>query len=114
MLTRNCAITRLLNEGDFNVRVTVFDAAKVSGDIKYQIGAWYEIIRDSIGGGVVNSNDYFKIVLEGENISHPFRGIMQGKNIIEIVKTYCPTPAGIRISIAPSSNKKNERVWIFI
>ena len=114
MLTRNCAITKLLREGDFNVRVTVFDHTKCSDDPNYQKGAWVEMIRDSVGGGIVNSNNKYKLIIEYVNRPHPFRGILKGNLIAEMIRVSCPTPEPIRISIAPASDTSKLRTWIFV
>ncbi len=114
MLTRNCAINKLLNEGDFNVRVTVFDHTKCSADSERQKDAWLEAIRDSIGGGIVNSHDKVKLVIERINDNHPFRGIISGYVIAEMIRVTCHTPEPVRISIAPISDTSKLRTWIFV
>ena len=114
MLTRNCAIIKLLKEGDFNVRVTAFDHTKCSDNPDYQKGAWIEMIRDSIGGGIVNSNTKVKLIIEYEDRPHPFHGIISGSRIAEWIRVSCPTPTPIRVSIAPASDTSKLRTWIFV
>jgi hypothetical protein len=114
MLTRNCAITKLLREGDFNVRVTVFDPTRCSNDPEYQKGAWVEMIRDSIGGGIVNSNTKVKLIIEHANKKHPFRGILKGSLVAEMIRVSCNAPEPLRISIAPANDTSKLRTWIFV
>ena len=114
MLTRNCAITKLLREGDFNVRVTVFDPTRCSNDPEYQKGAWVEMIRDSIGGGIVNSNTKVKLIIEHANKKHPFRGILKGSLVAEMIRVSCNVPEPLRISIAPANDTSKLRTWIFV
>lgn len=115
MLTRNCAITKLLREGDFNIRVTVFDPTRCSNDPEYQKGEWVEMIRDSIGGGIVNSHDKVKLVIETTSRKHPlFSGIISGYVIAEMIRVTCHTPEPIRVSIAPAYDTSKLRTWIFV
>ena len=114
MLTRNCAIINLLHEGDFNVRVTAFDHTKCSDDPDYQKGAWLEMIRDSIGGGIVNSHDKVKLIIERANGARPFSGIISGYIIAEMIRVTCHTPEPIRVSIAPEYDTSKLRTWIFV
>ncbi|MBR1986803.1 MAG: hypothetical protein IKK84_01100 [Clostridia bacterium] len=114
MLTRNCAINKLLNEGDFNVRVTVFDYTKCSDDPERQKGAWIEAIRDSIGGGIVNSHAKVKLIIEHANGQRPFRGIISGNLIPEMIRVSCFIPESLRISIAPANDTSKLHTWIFV
>ncbi|MBR6689147.1 MAG: hypothetical protein IKL68_03945 [Clostridia bacterium] len=114
MLNRNCAITNLIKEGDFNVRLTVFDPTKCSDNPVYQKGAWFEVIRDSIGGGIVNSHAKVKLIIEYGSGKHPFRGIIRGSLISEMIRVSCPNPEPLRISIAPVSDTSKLRTWIFV
>ena len=114
MLTRNCAINKLLKEGDFNVRVTVFDHTKCSDNPDYQKGAWIEMIRDSIGGGIVNSHDKIKLIIECAYNKRHFRGIISGNVIADIIRVTCHTPEPIRVSIAPANDTSKLHTWIFV
>ena len=114
MLTRNCAITKLLREGDFNVRVTVFDPTRCSNDPEYQKGAWIEMIRDSIGGGIVNYRTKVKLIIEHANRKQAFRGIISGSLIPEMIRVSCFVPEPLRISIAPANDTSKLRTWIFV
>ena len=108
MLNRNCAITNLLREGDFNVRVTVFDHST------HTKGAWIEIIRDSIGGGIVNSTERIKAEIIDENGRCIVCGILAGNNIANIIDAYCKDPIGLRITLTKLSDRSKVRTWIIV
>ena len=114
MLMRKCAIDKLIQEGDFNVRLTVFNPAKCSANPEAQMGAWIETIRDSIGGGIVNSTDRIKLIIDDENGVRVFRGIIDAYRISEVIQVFCKRPYGIRISIAPAKDTSRLRSWIFV
>ena len=111
MLTRKCVIEKLLKEDDFNVRVTAFQASRISGDPKLQKSAWLETIRDALGGGIVNTNLQHSVQLEDENGTIVGTGVVAGKNIAKVIDAVCETPIPIRITIK-SCESLNDRVWI--
>lgn len=111
MLTRNCGIEKLLEEGDFNVRVTIYDPASVSTDPKQQISAWKEVIRDSLGGGVVNTISLYSLSLKTVDRILLKNAPISGNDIVRSILHFCERPQPIRIElkgVSPSAN----RVWI--
>ena len=112
MLTRKCAIEQLLEEGDFNVRVTIYDPTQVSKDPEKQKAAWLEAIRDSIGGGLVNSTSRYAIWIKTPEKSLLDGILTAGKGIAPAVNYCCDSPQPIRISLKPISAPGPSRVWI--
>jgi hypothetical protein len=72
------------------------------------------MIRDSIGGGIVNSNTKVKLIIEHANKKHPFRGILKGSLVAEMIRVSCNAPEPLRISIAPANDTSKLRTWIFV
>ena len=96
----NC-VNKLLKNGDFNVRTTVL--SPISFD------AWCEVIRDSLGGGILSATNHCHLVLTlpSGNAHYTFT---TGKNIIPFVKFHCSEPTSIRIDI---SYGPHCRSWVF-
>lgn len=109
MLTRKSQIEQLLEENDFNVRVTIYDPTKVSNHQIYQNAAWKEAIRDSLGGGIVNDSKLYSIsvktlsgvLLNNLNVS--------GSEIANTILKFTKTPQPIRITVKTTTST---RVWI--
>lgn len=109
MLTRNC-VTDLFESGDFNVRVTLFD-----NNPKYYVpeaykGAWIETIRDSLGGGIVNSKEVraFSIKRTGKKDSYLYEGTFT--QFLEKLRSSFQKPTSIRITIFGEP----DRSWIIL
>lgn len=112
MLTRNSQIEKLLEEGDFNVRVTIYDPSQVSKDPEKQKAAWLEAIRDSIGGGIVNSTERYAIWIKTPEESLIDGLLIAGKIVATTIDYHCEKPQPIRISLKPISHPGPSRVWI--
>lgn len=110
MLSRNCEALSLFKKGDFNVRVTLFDKNPKNYYSKEFKMAWIETIRDSLGGGIVNSNNQesFTVTKVSKTSSYLFRGT--GSEFINILKNAVDEPKSIRIDIAGEP----VRSWIIL
>lgn len=113
MLTRNCEATSLLREGDFNVRVTIFDRNPKFYTPEAYKAAWIETIRDSMGGMLVNSKETFKFHIQIAN-AKGFQEITgPASDLISLLRTEAyPKPMSLRIDVVKSKNKMHS--WIFI
>ncbi len=109
MLTRNCA-TSLFKTGDFNVRVTLFDKNSKYYTPKAYKAAWFETIRDSLGGGNIQSNveKTFYIVCEDSKNYHLFKGTT--RELIQKMDYMFLKPVSIRISLLD----EKEKSWIIL
>ena len=118
MLTRNCAENLvkggLFKEGDFNVRVTIYDTARLSTTHPERLkSAWIEVICDSIGGGIVNSTDVCDLCIENANGNIVCKGTTRGKSIAEIIALNFKKPESLRITIK-HRNSSQCRTWIIV
>ena len=113
MLKRKCEITGLLNEGDFNVRVTIYDPTKASNDPTKQKAAWLNMISDSLGGSIVNTVCTYEWEVTNQYGHKIGSGCTKGKSITKVIDVICETPEPIRISIK-TTDSITPRVWIFV
>ena len=109
MLTRNCA-TDLFQSGDFNIRVTLFDRNPKHFVTDAYKAAWIETIRDSLGGGIANSNEVksFLFRLTGQKSSYFFDGNFS--QFIQMIKHCCQKPTSMRITLLGDA----PRTWIIL
>lgn len=112
MLTRNCAIEKLFCEGDFNVRVTVFNPKPYSDEYLRKLG-WIETIRDSIGGNL-SSKTRYKLVIRTSDGKAIFSGILEGTNIAKLLNCLLIEPMPVRIEVNESNSPSKPKVWIFV
>lgn len=113
MLKRKCEITGLLNEGDFNVRVTIYDPTKASNDPTKQKAAWLESIRDSLGGSIINTVCTYDWEVTNQHGIKIGSGWTKGKNITKVIDALFEKPEPIRISVK-TTDSTTPRIWIFI
>lgn len=113
MLIRNCEATSLLREGDFNVRVTIFDRNPKFYTPEAYKAAWIETIRDSMGGMLVNSKETFKFHIQIAS-AKGFQEITgPSSDLISLLRSEAyPKPMSLRIDVVKSKNKMHS--WIFI
>lgn len=104
----NC-VTNLFKEGDYNVRTTVFKQ-RINSDPSSSYKAWIEIIRDSIGRGMICSAKLFNVIITLGN-GTAYKLSCGGQDIIGFVKMFCNQPTSIRIDIKGTSNS---RTWIVL
>lgn len=109
MLTRNSQIEKLLNENDFNVRVTIFDPARVSTNPTSQKNAWKEAIRDCLGGGIIHDMKLYSINLKTADRVLIDLLHVSGWDIVDTILKFAKTPQPIRITLTTSTST---RVWI--
>ncbi len=109
MLNRNCA-TDLLERGDFNVRVTLFDKNPKHYVPEAYKAAWIETIRDCLGGGIVHSNEpkTFAIKKPGQKTAYLYGGTFT--QFIQKLESYFQKPTSIRITILG----EHDRSWIIL
>lgn len=105
-------IARLFKEKDYNVRVTVINA----------YGSFKEALRDSIGGGIIHSEDHYRGTIEYLNVGH--EGLHKvyfcekGTELVEKILFNCYKTVGVRVNITsqskgPVGEKKDvNRTWI--
>lgn len=111
MLTRNSQIEKLLNEGDFNVRVTIFDPTRVSTNPTFQKGAWKEAIRDCLGGGIIHDMKLYSLSLMTTDKVLLSNLHVSGWDIVDTILKATQTPQPIRITLKASIST---RVWIIV
>ena len=109
MLTRNSQIEKLLEEGDFNARVTIFNPTTVSTNPTFQKGAWKEVIRDSLGGGIISDPKLYSLSLRTADKVLLNDLHVTGNSIADTIVRFCQTPQPIRITLRTLYSK---RVWI--
>jgi len=109
MINRDCAIIKLLNENDANIRVTMYDYSSVSENPCDKKDAWIEMIRNTLGDDVVGSTDSLKVSISNEN-EEIVAGKIAGTEIPELVRIICDDPIPMRIAITANEQKS---VWIF-
>lgn len=102
----------LLSIGDFNVRVTVVDKSNLTSE-----GAWKEVFRDSIGGGIINdsTNQYYLEILNGSGKCVQTTDV--GNEILNNNFDYIKDEDMVRISLVklPTENKYSKlKTWIII
>jgi len=99
----------LLNPNDYNVRVTVSKSENISDSL------YMELIRDSLGGGIIHSDNMYTLVVyivndDGSVTDLHFNSC--GKELISQVSFFLTSSVGVRFDIA--DDKKNVRSWIII
>lgn len=109
MLTRKCAINQLLEEDDFNVRVTIYDHTRISIDPKKQLRAWKEVIKDSLGSGITNDQKLYSLKLQTVNAVLLNNIHISGFNIVDTIICFSRQPQPIRITIKTTNSI---RTWI--
>lgn len=109
MLTRKCAIEQLLNEDDFNVRVTIYDPNRASNNPTFQKSAWKEVIRDSLGGGIIRDMKLYSLSLSTADKVLLNNLHVSGWDIVDTILKFIQTPQPIRITLKTSVST---RVWI--
>ena len=116
MLTRNCAIKKLLKEEDFNVKVTVTvdDIKRCSKDPNRQKREWFSVIHYVIGREILNSSDTYKIIIHDETGRHFSFSSISGNAITSLIDELYKKPVGIRITIARSDGTSPWRTWIIV
>lgn len=107
-IAKSEVMANLLRTGDYNVRVTIGRTDNTS-DL-----AFLELIRDSLGGGLIDSDDIYDFTVyvvnkNGTTTSLKFNG--SGKTIINQISYYIPNSPGMRFDVS-YGNKK--RTWIII
>lgn len=114
MLNRNCATEDLFENGDFNVRTTLF-----CKNPKYYVKeaykkAWIETVKECLGGFIVNNELYlsFKITyMNSENTKIICPLYEKGINLPRRLKKLFDTPQSVRIDLLTNNSK---RTWIII
>lgn len=113
MLTRNSQIEKLLEEGDFNIRVTTYDPTRLYPTPAQQKGAWVEVIRDSIGGGIVNTTELYSLSIKTADKVLLINLHVRGCDIARTIHRYCDHPQPIRITLS-GMDSYSKRVWIIV
>ena len=108
----NC-VNKLFKEGDYNVRTTICNTSKQSTP-EAACNAWCEVIRDCLGGGIVNSSKRFTVMLTLANgTTHSL--FSAGTGIVSLVKFHCHAPISIRLDIKELGSKPDtSRSWVIL
>lgn len=121
MLTRNCAIGKLLKDDDMNVRVSVFNYQYPDDPARHN-SAWFELINRSLGKEVCAPKMVYNIhILDERFFELSFSGV-RGDAIIGIITTLYTSPIPLRITLTPAvtsskvfkDDTQPSTAWVFI
>jgi len=105
------ALSELLNEGDYNVRITVGHAEN------QQYTAFLELIRDSLGGGILNSDEFMSFEIIGVRKSGTILGGIIAARGNELMTSFEETPEFeelIAIRLDKSTKTGKNKTWIIV
>ena len=103
------ALNELLKEGDYNVRVTVGNRGNQTD------GAFKELFRDSLGGGIIESKEIMSFVVTGvtdlgTTVNNRVR--IEGNKLIDIMdKCSLFDFTALRLDMVTKTSKKT---WIIV
>ena len=105
-IAKSEVMSKLLRTGDYNIRVTI-GKTDYTPDLAY-----LELVRDSLGGGIINSGDIYSCIiyvvhLDGKETS--LRLEMAGKQIMAQTACFIKRSLGVRFDI---SDDKTVRSWM--
>ena len=113
MLIKNSE-TNLFKQGDFNIRVTLFDK-----NPKYYSAAaykeiWVKTIYDSLRGSIIHTNKQYTFCIEYPGLEKPYALIGTAAQLTKNLYSY-DLPKSVRITISDSSNDYcHLGTWIII
>jgi len=102
------AVNKLLREGDYNVRVTIGHHDNQTDS------AFLELIRDSLGGGIINSRNEFRFVVNAVRFEAVFSGgifDVKGNEFIANLKENIHDYVAVRIDII---KQRRIKTWIIV
>ena len=97
MLTRNC-VKKLLKPNDINTRVTVISKEHALDHPFNYKQKWLNIIRESLGKGIVSSTDKQFIDITPA-VGYYYSRLMTGKELMAKIQDTFHAPVSLRISI---------------
>ena len=105
-IAKSEVMAKLLRTGDYNVRVTIGKEDYTSDSV------YLELTRDSLGGGIITSNDTYNVImyvvnLDGKETSLRLEVI--GRQLMLQIACFIKRSLGIRFDI---SDGKTVRSWI--